>query len=289
MSRLNIKEQQRITSNLIYLGALVSCPTDLMDTLLFNHHYQSIHWGLGVIIKLAMAAYLLLWSLTVAWRPLQKIALASLLSVAVGISVLTRFGVQTYDTQLIGKVLIVAWWIAVLALVADWISTKTPKPQRALEANLPASESGSPAYQARNFLLKRLRDQAADMNIEVSDLEIQFLDYSRIVSARAASLIEDEFFQTHDYGTFKRQIRELTTLAVKHDRENDPGALKRYYRMLRALKRGRHDQQLVLLIERGILDARNDIEKFRDWTLYILIGLSLLTIVILLASHFGRA
>lgn len=289
MNRVNIKEQQRIALLFIYLGTLASCPPDFMDTFLVNHHYQSVHWGTSVIVRLVIAAYLLLWSLTVAWRPLQKIALASLLSVAVGIAVLTRFGVQTHDAQLIGKMLILAWWIAVLALISDWISARVSKRRGSVEAKEAASPFDLTADKARNFLLKRLRDQAADMNIGVSDLELRFLDYSRIVPARAASFLEDEFFQTHDYEAFKRQIRALTTQAVKHDRESDPGALKRYCRMLRDLKRGRHDQQLVLLIERGILDARTDSEKFRDWTLYILIGLSLLAILIFLASHFLRA
>lgn len=274
---------------MIRVGVLISLPADLSDTLFVNHHYQSIHWSTSTAVRLGLIVSFWLICLMGAWRPLQKIALASLLSIAVGTAVLTRFGLETHDAQLIGKMLVAAWGVAVLALIADWISVKTPVSQRALEAKEPASQSDSPADQARSFLLKRLRDQAAEMNVEVSDLELRFMDYSRIVSARAASLLEDEFFQTHDYEAFKRQIRALTTQAVKHDRESDPGALKRYYRMLRDLKRGRHDQQLVLLIERGILDARTGSEKFSDWTLYILIGLSLLTIVIFLASHFGRA
>ena len=274
---------------MIRLGVLISFPTSLGDALFMNHHYQSIHWSTDTAGRLALTAGYLFVCLMGAWRPLQKIALASFLAVAVGTAVLARFGLQTDDAQLIGKVLVVAWGVAVLALIADWIRAKPAMSQSRAEAKGPASQSNYPADRARNFLLKRLRDQAADMNIEVSDLELRFVDYSRTVSARAASLMEDEFFQTHDYEAFKRQIRALTTEAVKHDRESDPGALKRYYRMLRDLKRGRQDQQLVLLIERGILDARTDNEKIRDWTLYILIGLTLLTIVVVLASYLGRA
>jgi hypothetical protein len=283
MSGLNTREKQRSITWTIYLGALLSFPADLMDTLFVNHHYESVHWSLGAALQLALVLFYVLWAVAQTSRALQRMSLALFLGVGVGTAMLARLGVQTSDARLVGKILVLCWWIAVLVVIADWLNAKVRKSSGTAQLQEVAIQPNALADRARGFLLERLHRQAADQGLALSDLELQFLDYSRITSEKSASALEEAFFQTHHYGSFKKRVRALMRDAVKSDREKDPGTLKQYYRLLRDLKRGKHDQQLILMVEGGILDARSGAEEMRDWALYILIGLSVVAILVGLA------
>lgn len=269
--RVNTRERQRAVVSSILAAAYLSFPADLSDTLFVNHNYESVHWRLSVAVGLAVAALCVLLVIAEASRGLQRISLGLFLCVVMGTGMLSRLGMRTADAQLIGKIVVFSWWIAVLLLIFDWAHARLIRTHQVQKTDV---HPLLPADRARSFFLERLSRQATTADFALSDLERQFLDYSRITSDRNASALEEEFFLMHDYGSFKAQVRRLMREAVKSDRVTDPGALKQYYRLLRDLKRGRRDQQLALLVEPGILDGRSGEEVVRDFALYIIIGLA---------------
>lgn len=272
-ARVNTKERERANASLIFCSAWFSLPVHLSDTLFVNHQYESVHWNWEVALRLASVVFCVSLATAAASRGLQRVALGLLLSVAMGTAVLSRLGVRTADAQLIGKIVVFSWWIAILLLIFDWVHARVSGTRRS-QVQKAEIRPLLPADRARDFFLDRLSRQAMSADFALSDLERQFLDYSRITSDRNASALEEEFFLMHDYGSFKAQVRRLMREAVKSDRVTDPGALKQYYRLLRDLKRGRRDQQLALLVEPGILDGRSGEEVARDFALYIIIGLA---------------
>lgn len=275
MTGLNSKEREKIGLVLIYFSALLAMPAELMDTLFVNHQFDSIHWSWSLAFRLTTVAVYLLMSLAGPVRSLQRIAMSLFLCVCAGVAIVSRFGLKTPDAQLIGKLIIFTWCAGLLLLIGDWINHKLSFSKPAVHTRIREAKPDVRADKARQFMLERLGRQATAEHRVLTELESQFLDYSRITSEEKATALEEEFFQVHDYTDFKNFVRTLTRNAVRQDRATDAGVQKQYYRLLRDLKRGKHDQQLALFIERGILDARTGLEELRDYALYVLIGVSM--------------
>lgn len=288
MRGLNSKEVERSGVVVIYLSALLSLPADLMDTMFVNHQYGSIHWSWVLAVRLAGIAVYLLVCLAGRLRPLQRVAFSLFLCVCAGTAILSRFGLQTHDGQVIARLIIFTWWAGLLLLIGDWINHKLGLVQPAVRKTASEAPPDIRADKARHFMLERLGRQAAAEHLTLSELEVQFLDYSRITEEEKATALEEEFFRSHDYSDFKNSIRVLARNAVRQDREADTTAQKQYYRLLRDLKRGKHDQQLALFIERGILDARTGLEELRDYAFYTLIGLSVAAAIYVLTLVFTK-
>ena len=149
------------------------------------------------------------------------------------------------------------------------------------------SEPHLPADDAHDFVLTRLRAEADAEKSPLSALQLQFLDYSRIASDEDAKAVEQEFYKQENYWKFKKQIINLLRLAIQKDRKENPDNWRKYRHLLRDLKKGKRDQQLALLLERAILDARINDEKFLDYFLYIVIGIAVVALLLFALSFTG--
>ena len=178
------------------------------------------------------------------------------------------------------------WWAAVALFSLDWILDH-------FLGTVPVTTSGGalvefpkitgphlPADDANAFLFARLRAEADAENSPLTALQLQFLDYSRIASDEDAKAVEEELYKQEHYWTFKKHIISLLALAIQKDRKENPKALQEYRHLLHDLKKGKRDQQLASLVEKAILKARADGEKFQDYFLYIVIGIAVVGLLL---------
>jgi len=71
------------------------------------------------------------------------------------------------------------------------------------------------AEEARQFFLQRIQQQAASEGQPLSELEVRYLDYSRIVSDKQADRLEEEFESKYDSDDFSDRISRLVEAALK--------------------------------------------------------------------------
>ncbi|PYP90505.1 MAG: hypothetical protein DMG65_11480 [Candidatus Angelobacter sp. Gp1-AA117] len=184
------------------------------------------------------------------------------------------------------------WWTAVALASLDWILEHFIESAAVTTSGLlidipKISEPHLPADDAHDFVLTRLRAEADAEKSPLSALQLQFLDYSRIASDEDAKAVEQEFYKQENYWKFKKQIINLLRLAIQKDRKENPDNWRKYRHLLRDLKKGKRDQQLALLLERAILDARINDEKFLDYFLYIVIGIAVVALLLFALSFTG--
>jgi hypothetical protein len=289
---LNSKEKQWQINRLLLVASWFSIPRDLVDTLFVNHQYSQYHVSTWSALSLIIFVPVTLWILFASSRWLQKLS-ALLLAICCLTALYTRnLSLESVDNQHLLKSLILAWVVAVVISLTDWLLFQ--RFQQASRSNIDALPTldvfsgpiDSPEDRARSQTLTRLREQARAEGLDLTDIDWMMIDYSRIAPVNAARSLEKAFDSTQDYWAFKQKIILLLENAIREDTERDVAAIKNYKRLKQDLRKGRRDQQLVAYLAPAILGARSQVQKALEFSIYAVIGCGVVAALVVIAAHY---
>jgi hypothetical protein len=136
------------------------------------------------------------------------------------------------------------------------------------------------AEEARIFFLDRLQKQAIADHAPLSELEIQYMDYSRIQTNEECDRIEAGFLAKYDSDAFDDRIKVLIQKAIKKDTVTDPKALDRYRQHLSALKDSPHGQ-LSSLVSPALTSSMPEVFSVARGRFWAALGIILLVSLLL--------
>lgn len=206
-----------------------SIPRDLVDTLFFNHKYGQYHMNALSVFSLIVFAPLLLWIAFASSRWVQKLSALLLIVCCLAAFYTRNFSLEIPNNQHLLKELIALWAVAMAIGLSDWLLLQRywhgSGKSLLLDIDTPpildifSSPLDPPEDQARAQIFRRLRDQARAERFNLTKIDWMMINYSRIASTNVARPVEEIFYSTRDYWTFKEKIIHLLENAIRDDAE----------------------------------------------------------------------